>query len=109
MPISVDKKDRIGHLKITEEMTIYSAVELKEQLLVLLNECHGLEVDLSGVTELDSAGLQVLLLLKSEAIRHNKELRIANHSLVVIEVLELLNLVVRFGDPIVIPAEWGAR
>jgi anti-anti-sigma regulatory factor len=57
------------------------------------------------VQELDSAGVQLLMLLKKEAESHGKALHLVNHSPAVIEVFQLLDLAGHFGDPMVITAE----
>ena len=87
-------------------MTIYTATEQKTELLGHLSDCNELELDLSHVTEIDSAGLQILMVLKSEGIRLNREIRFVQHSQAIIESFELLKLTTRFADPIVIPSEW---
>lgn len=107
MTAKAKKNDGIIQLSITDDMTIYNAESLKE---TLLGYCHPgtleLQLDLSAVNEIDSAGLQLLLLLKSEAQKRGFVLRLLRHSEAVIEVFELLKLSMYFGDPIVIPANW---
>jgi anti-sigma B factor antagonist len=49
------------------ELTIMTAAENKERLLTALAGSGGLRVDLSAVDEVDTAGLQVLLLARREA------------------------------------------
>jgi len=88
-------------LRIEGELTIFRALELKE---ALLSEPMPLQIDLSGVTELDSAGVQLLLLVKKTAQAAQRELRLVAHSPAVIEVFELLNLASLFNDPLVMPA-----
>ena len=85
-------------LRIEGELTIFRALELKDALLA---QPLPLEIDLSGVTELDSAGVQLLLLAKKTALGQQRELRLVAHSPAVIEVFELLNLAAHFGDPLV--------
>lgn len=53
---------------------------------------------------MDSAGLQILLLLKREALKAGKQLSISGHSPAVRQILDLCNLVGVFGDPMIIPA-----
>jgi len=90
-------------LSLDGELTIYRAAELKELLLNALAAGSGdLEVDLSGVSEFDSAGLQLLMLAKKTAQQRGRELRLAGHSPAVLEVFELLNVAAHFGDPLVI-------
>ena len=90
-------------LSLDGELTIYRAAELKELLLNALAAGSGdLEVDLSGVSEFDSAGLQLLMLAKHTARQRGRELRLTGHSPAVLEVFELLNVAAHFGDPLVI-------
>lgn len=107
MTAKAKKKEDILQVSIQDDMTIYNAQSLKE---TLLGYCHPgmqeLQLDLSAVTEIDSAGLQLLLLLKVEALQRGFTLRLLRHSEAVIEVFELLKLSMYFGDPIVIPANW---
>ncbi len=107
MSIAFEKRDDIGMASVADEMTIYSAAEHKKALLDHLADCHVLEIDLSGVSELDGAGLQILLMLKIEARRMGRVLRLIKHSPAVLEVIELLNAAAYFGDPVVIPAQRG--
>lgn len=91
-------------LRIEEEMTIYTAAGLKSELQRALAEGAELEIDLSRVAEMDSAGFQLILGLKREAARLGKSLRLVSHSPAVIEVLDTFNMVNYFGDPVVIPS-----
>lgn len=92
------------------EMTIYNAAEMKNRLLLALAESStALELDLSPVQELDSAGLQVLLLLKREAAAAGKTLYLSRHSPAVLDVLDLCGLAAFFGDPLLIENTDDAR
>lgn len=93
--------------RIEGELTIYQAAELKDALLgalAALPEQAALELDLSDVTECDTAGVQVLMVLKRAARAQGRELHLRGHSPAVLEVFELLNLAAYFGDPLVIAA-----
>ena len=85
-------------LRIAGELTIFRAMELKP--IVLANPLPE-EIDLSGVTELDTAGVQLLMLAKRTASTQQRELRLVGHSPAVIEVFELLNVAAYFGDPLI--------
>lgn len=74
------------------EMTIYTAAEQFQRLQEHLNMHTNLVLDLSGVTELDSAGLQLLLLAQTEALRRGLLFRLQRPSATVQEVLQLLRL-----------------
>lgn len=91
-----------NRLRLDGDLTIYEAAELKTALLTALEEEPTLEIDLSGVDELDTAGLQLLLLLKNEAQAEGRHVRFTQHSHSVREVLDLCDLAAVFGDPIVI-------
>lgn len=107
MTAKANNNDGVLQVSIQDDMTIYNAQSLKE---TLLGYCHPgtqeLQLDLSAVTEIDSAGLQLLLLLKTEARQRGFTLRLLRHSEAMIEVFELLKLGMYFGDPIVFPANW---
>lgn len=107
LSIKVKQQDnQLTQLSIDNEMTIYTALELKQPLADYLKTNKDIQIDLSGVTEIDCAGLQLLLFLKREAIERQIKLTLVQHSQAVVEVLELLNLGNHFGDPIVISADW---
>jgi anti-anti-sigma factor len=89
-------------LQIAGELSIYRAEELKEALTAPLQNGIRLVVDLSAVTELDTCGLQLLMLAKRTAQAVRAELQLVGHSPAVLEVFELLNLAAFFGDPLVI-------
>lgn len=60
-------------LTLSGDLTIYTVNELKESLLVHLCATRRLELDLESVGEVDTAGLQVLLLCRREAEQARKE------------------------------------
>ena len=91
-------------LAVTQDMTIYHALEQKAQLLDALNAGQTLELDLSQVVEIDTAGLQLLLLAKREANKAGKRMTLTAHSPVVRELIEFTHLAAHFGDPMVITA-----
>jgi anti-anti-sigma factor len=91
-------------LNWVEDLTIYHAQEHKDRLLAALDTGDGLELDLSQVGEIDTAGLQLLILAKQEAARREKTLAIVAHSPAVRETLDFCNLTAFFGDPVIITA-----
>jgi len=92
------------HVTIEENMTIYTASVQKLLLLEALANCQELDLDLSQVGEMDTAGFQLLLLTKREAIKSDKKVRLIAHSKAVTELLDLYNMASYFGDPLVLPA-----
>ncbi|MBV5298228.1 MAG: STAS domain-containing protein [Rhodoferax sp.] len=85
-------------LRIEGELTIFRAMELKPAMLPTPPLA---EIDLSGVTDLDTAGVQLLMLAKKTAQAEQRELRLTGHSPAVLEVFELLNVAAFFGDHLV--------
>ena len=91
-------------MSVTEDLTIYHALEQKHRLLDALGSTDELELDLMQVGDIDTAGLQLLILLKKEAQRTGKRLAIVAHSQAVRAVIDFCNLAAELGDPLVIPA-----
>lgn len=58
-------------LRIEGEMTIYSAAALAERIATAIRDASGeVRLDLSQVTDIDTAGLQILLLARKLARAH---------------------------------------
>jgi len=83
-------------------MTIYEAAADKPALLGALANATEMEIDLSAVVEMDTAGLQLLILVKRESLRAGKPVRLTGHSEASLDVLDRYNLAGYFGDPVVI-------
>ena len=95
MTVSVERSNGQCIMEIEGEMTIFNASELKTVLLdhlSSLDACEELLLDLSRIGEMDSSGFQLLLLLKREAGRMNKPLRIKEQSAAVSSVLEIYRM-----------------
>ncbi|GAA2879141.1 hypothetical protein Acy02nite_77470 [Actinoplanes cyaneus] len=75
-----------------DELTIVTAAEHRERLLAALGDSHGVRLDLSGVSDLDTAGLQVLLLARDEGARLGLPVEFSEPSPAVAEVLALTRL-----------------
>ena len=103
----IDKLKSKCRVHIGGEMTIYDAAELKEKLMGVMEDSRPLELNLSKVTELDSAGVQLLMLVKKEREKQNCSLSLSNHSDEVLNVFELLGLATHFKDPIVMQKSAG--
>ena len=89
-------------LTIENDLTIFTAADKKDALLAFLKTGSELEVDLSQVEEIDTAGLQLLILIKREAAKTGKSLTFVLHSKPVLEIIELANLTSTFGDQVVL-------
>jgi len=98
----------IRRLSLSEDLTIYHALEQKKILLDALAGADEIELDLIQVHDIDAAGVQLLILLKKEAQRCGKRVAIVSHSKVVRAVIDFCNLAAELGDPLVIPAAEAA-
>ena len=96
--------------KVVGDMTIYRASELKQDILARLAVTPNLEFDLSEVSELDTAGVQLLFLANLTAVERQGGIRVAGRSAAVKEVFALLALddwfPVRIGEVTATP-DWS--
>jgi anti-anti-sigma factor len=87
----------VGVLGVAGEIDIASADEFRERLLECLERYEALEVDLSGVTFIDSSGLAGLVRLRTEAEILGKDVALINVSASTARILELTGLQGLFG------------
>lgn len=93
-------------ISVVGSMTIYEAATQKGELLAALAGAPALELDLGGVDEADTAGLQLLLLLRREAAAGGKPVRVVSVSPALVEVLDRYGLDGAFAD---LPAPTAAE
>lgn len=99
-----DTASEVGRLTLETDLTIYNAIDARHRLLDAVRTTKSLELDLSKVGEMDTAGFQLLVMAKREAQRLDRNLSIVAHSPAVREIIEFYNMAAFFGDPVVIPA-----
>lgn len=86
-------KRRKGQLVASGDMTIYHAAVMKDALLAEASDVKSdLSLDLANVTELDTCGVQMILVLRRHAQAAGHDLTIAATSPAVREVLALCGL-----------------
>lgn len=91
MEFQVEHRD--GRLWASGDMTIYFAAAMKQQLLAGMRaDSTDVLLDLSQVAELDTSGLQMLLLAQRLAATQGRRFAVAEPSAVVREVLALCGL-----------------
>jgi len=98
----MNSEDHVMHIEIKGELSIYTVAALRQQLIDALGAATEVEVDLSEVGEMDSAGMQLMVAAKREAALRDKTLRFSGHSPAVFDVLELCKLSGHLGDPLLI-------
>jgi anti-sigma B factor antagonist len=102
MPISAKKRKGAVALHIEGAMTVSTAAALKKDLMKHIAKPGEREIVLTEVSEMDSAGIQLLMLAKREATRRGRPLRLTGHSPAVLGVIDTYDLAAYFGDPILI-------
>jgi len=102
--LQLDRSTHEGEpvLGLQGALTIYEAAEARDRLSAALDQAPCLRLNLAGLEELDTAGVQLLVWLKQEARRRGRTLALAAHSPAVLEVFDLLQVAGLFGDPILI-------
>ncbi|MBT2295623.1 MULTISPECIES: STAS domain-containing protein [Pseudomonas] len=93
MPLLYETQDDTAQVQIDGELTIYTVADLAAQWLPHLGATPRMALDLSQITEMDGAGLQLLLMVQREAPKAGTRLQITGQSKAVIETLALCNLV----------------
>jgi anti-sigma B factor antagonist len=82
-----------GRVRISGEMTVYAIAALKQDLFATLSGHKGAALlDLSEVSEIDTAGLQLLLAARRHTASTGRKLSVLEPSSAVLAALELCQL-----------------
>lgn len=92
MEINLTKGDGVINLDFHGEMTIYDAQQCKNVLLEALRLSEVVNLDLSDVSEIDTAGVQILTSLVQSAKKTNREVFISEPGQAFGAVIHLCNL-----------------
>jgi len=99
MALMHSQRDAHLLLLVGGSFTIFEVAEYTPQLLAALAQAESvLELDVSSVDEIDTAGVQLLLLIRQEAVRQNKQCLFSQASAAVQKVIDLLQLQADFCD-----------
>ena len=82
----------VGVLGVAGEIDMASADEFRDRLLECLQRSDSVEVDLGGVTFIDSSGLAALVRLRTEAEILGKDVALVSVSTSTARILELTGL-----------------
>ena len=101
MSFSIDMKDKTLLLRVTGDMTAYSAQEIKEGVVEKILKADRVELDLSDVEDMDSAGFQLMYAIKKHADSRQMELKLDTYSSVVMTCMKTYNMLAQFdiNDP----------
>jgi anti-sigma B factor antagonist len=89
MAWNVQFDPQTGGMALAGDLTIFSVLDIRDRLNEAFEAADSVAVDLGGVTEIDTAGLQLMLLAKRKA---GKNVLFRNHSDAVLHLLGLANL-----------------
>jgi anti-sigma B factor antagonist len=92
-------------LELSGELTIFTASAIREQLLAALAGATEIEVDLARVTDVDTAGVQLMIAAKRQAGATGKRVGFTGHSATVLDTLDLCDLAAHLGDPVLIHSD----
>ena len=106
MGISFSEGNGICRVALDGEVTIYTVGEIKADLALVIREHDETEIDLGSVEEMDTAGLQLMLMAKR---CEGKKVRFVNHSAAVLRLLELANLGSQLGDPLLFSSQTSTQ
>ncbi|MCQ8105228.1 STAS domain-containing protein [Methylomonas sp. SURF-2] len=81
-----------GHIALEPVQSIQTVGELHRRLLDMLDSCNKIDIDASAVSQIDTATLQLLLVLKLTAVKQQKEVSIDFPSEKFMEAADLLGL-----------------
>jgi anti-anti-sigma factor len=99
MGILVEIRDGSAHVAIEGDLTVSSVQDIRAALAAVVVEHDETEIDLGSIEEIDSAGLQLMLIAKRS---EGRTVRFVNHSDAVLRLLDLANLGAALGDPVLI-------
>ena len=92
MPFKREEKDGQAFFKIKGPMTINETTELKQELLVCLEDYNGLVLDLAEVVECDTAGIQLIYSTKKTVQDTDKAFTVTGASNCVQEIVSSIGL-----------------
>ena len=89
----------VGGIRVTGEMTVYTASQIKEPLLEAVADAPAtVHLDLSAVSELDTAGVQLLLVIRRAVLEGGRHLQLGAESAIVRDVLTLCGAIGLMSD-----------
>lgn len=92
-----------NRIALEGEVSIFTADEIHDRLLAVLFDGQEVEVDISRVSEIDGAGLQLIVAARHQAFALDKTLRFIKPSEAVLQMLELCDLMSLLEDQAVTP------
>jgi len=107
MKINATKNGDQVKAKLQDSLDISTVSEARDNILQLLNSGKSIRFDLSSMTEIDTAGVQLVLAVRKEAVAQGKECRFVHPSPVVEEVFRALGRGWIFDESVLTPQAKG--
>ena len=82
----------VDAVHVCGEMTIYAAAQLNKELPAAVRTSQSRHIDLSGVSELDTTGLQILLMIRRDSLAASEPVSLVNASTAVLDCMKLLRI-----------------
>jgi len=92
MKMSLTQHGETMHAHLRENLDIQDIQDSKDSFVDLLKTNEQIVFDLSAIEEIDTAGIQLMLLIKRESVKQGKPCTFVNPSDSVKEALDLLFL-----------------
>lgn len=99
MNIQGEIKEGVYCVEVDGEMTVYKAEQIKHDLDMCFDaDASAIDINLVQVTEIDTAGMQCLIMVRRKADQLEKKLRYVGRSDAVKEAVEMFGLAHYFSD-----------
>ncbi len=108
MRISVAMQKNTLRVRLGESLDIASAADARSRLLQVSQSSDNLELDLSSLSDIDTAGIQILLALRRERTRKGVRTRMVHPSQAVLDAFTLIGLHHIFDEAVVVSREAAA-
>lgn len=95
----VDRKTGIRKVALSGELTIYDAAALRDRVMALLEGVKQLQLDAEAISEIDLAGIQVLIALRRKGDVEGIPVELTRSSPALTQALQLLALSSNLGLP----------
>ncbi len=101
MQINVTKSNGVVRARLQDSLDISSVSEARDHLLQVLRSGSEVLLDFSSMTEIDTAGVQLVIALRGEALRSGVSCRCNRPSSAVLDVFRVLGRDDIFDEAIV--------
>lgn len=104
LKVNSSVKNGTAEIILEGELTVYTAAVFKSAVLSISEKYGEMIINLAGISEADSSGIQLLMGLKRTLSLDNRQLVLKSHSPAIIKMMDLYGLIGFFGDIMRIPS-----